>query len=351
MISPFHISRMENDLIKRVEALRASGVKALYTRPASYLSFYAERDPLAVNPYHEGKARDSFLADAEVNPLFWRIDLRSSMSLLGLEYETLKLDGHTGYWHFKPPQGAGVLLELPRASALNLDGSPLGRALTDREVNSKFSTHGKAREGQGFVLDLGQNLETGGFSLVPNKYNDSPAGLLVEAAGEDRVFHTIREIRGYWGPFYLSGPHPVLKARHPRIDCYFAPRKLRYLRLTHLGDSHSYWTVRELLLFGPDGSQTAEPPWRQSLEQALALVGQKGLSTVYADTWAAGALKYKYPKLEIIAGNTRQDDYGHEHPPLDQDWMAAGRANLRPGGRAQIQPGHNEASGPGIHSG
>ena len=180
------------------------------------------------------------------------------------------------------------MLDLPRARAVTLNGSVLGRALTDRDVNSMFSTLGKARAGQGFVLDLGQSLEVAGFSLVPNKYNDSPAGLLVEAAGEDRVFQTIREIRGYWGPFYMSGPHPVLKARHPRTDCYFAPRKLRYLRLTHLGASHSYWTVREILLFGPDGSQPAEPPWRKSLDRALALVGQKDLSTVYADTVGGG---------------------------------------------------------------
>ena len=49
--------------------MREHGVKAVYTRPASYLSFYGQRDPLVVNPYNEGKARDSFLADLRIEPL------------------------------------------------------------------------------------------------------------------------------------------------------------------------------------------------------------------------------------------------------------------------------------------
>ena len=318
---PFHVSGYDARLRERLRELRSKGVKSVYTKPAPPLSYYAHRSPLVVNPYEEGKARDSFLADADSNPMFYGLAIEGSLEFMGLEYETVKLADKTGYWKFKLPKDAGRVVQAPEARATRLDGADLGRALTDRDVNTMFSTFGKAKDGQGFVLDLGREMDLAGFSLVPNKYNDSPSGLRVEAAGEDGRFSIIREMRGYWGPFYLSGPHPVLKARHARADCYFPANKVRYLRLTHMGASHAYWTVREMILYGPDGEGGAEPNWQESSAKALELIRQKGFSTVYADTWAAGPVKYNLPEVMTLGGNTGQDDYGHIYPPIDEDWM------------------------------
>ena len=320
---PFHISYVDRKLKQDVVDMRAKGVKSVYTILAPPLSFYAHRDPIVVNPYGEGKARDSFRADADVNPLFWGLNIGGSLQLLGLDYETIKLGGKTGYWRFKPPSGAQRAMRLPNAAATRLDGADLGHALTDLDLSTIFSTEGKAKPGQGFVLDLGENLEIAGFSLVPNSYNDSPAGLRVELAAENEPFSTVREMHKYWGPFYLSGPHPVLKARHARADCYFSPRKARYLRLTHLGDSASYWTVREILLFGPRKADSSNqtPKWQESLDRAVQIIKQKGFDTVYADTWAAGALKIGLPRVFTVGGNTTQDDFGLRKPPLNEDWL------------------------------
>jgi hypothetical protein len=349
---PFKLFEVERRHKGWVEELKAAGVKAIYARFAEHLSYYAHREIIPVNPFSQGHAYESFMADMHLNPLFWGVKgLQGSFKLLGLEHQKIHIAGRDSAWHFKPPMGADQALDLPQARARTLDGQDLGRALTDSAALTMYSTHGPAQPGQGFVLDLGRIVEAAGFSLITNQYNDNPAGLRVEAAGEDGKFRLIREMNRYWGPFYLSGPHPVLKARHARVDCYFPLQKMRYLRLTHLGKSKAYWTAREILVYGPGKSQSPKPPWNESAEKAMELIKQKGFDLVYADTWAAAWIRVRLPGVYTIGGNTSTDSYGHDIPPINEDWML--RADERGGvvGGAQIQRPDHETPNDGGYTG
>jgi hypothetical protein len=328
---PFYLENKERAYLDRMALVKKAGVEAMYTRSADPYIFYGRRHTITANHYNERNARKSFQVDMHLDPMFYADGkILNSSELLGLEYQTTQLGRRKGFWHFKLPSGADRVLDLPLATARTLKGDDLGGVITDRNASTMYTSHTGARPGQGFVLDLGREMRVAGFSLVPNHYNDSPGGLKVEAAGEDGEFKLIREVKGYWGPFYLSGPHPVLKARHPRTDCYFPTRNLRYLRLTNLSKSRFCFTVRDILLFGPDKQAAKNPGWKNSISRALELIDQKGYETVYADTWAAAWIKYHLPDVFTIAGNVNQDNYGYALPRLDDHWM------LKPGPKSAL---------------
>ena len=262
-----------------------------------------------------------------MNPGYW-MPLKANFQLLGIPY---RFSG--GIYHsFPPPGGVSELLNPKSWRAFSLERRELGTVLQDGDLETGFNTQGDNPDGQGFWLDLGHEEIVGGLALIPKNYQEVPAGLKIEAAGSNAPFRLLREVRGYVGPFYLSGPNPFFMYRYPRIECYFEPQAIRYLRLTQLGKIRKDWPVRELLLFGSNPA-AQEIPWSEAREQLLKVVGAHPLKNLYADAWpssviAAASLERKpgvlLPTIEV-------DIYGSRGPSLkDPLWInpAAGNGLL-----------------------
>ncbi len=198
----------------------------------------------------------------------------------------------------------------------------------DGDLSTGFATPGPARDGQGFVLDLGRVADLGGMALVPAGFKEIPAGFLVELAGEDQVFRPAGGGPDYWGPLYLSGPHPFLKARHARVECYFPAQAARYLRVRHLGSGRHPLSVREVLAFGPGPEPAAG--WAESGGRLLALLAADPPAKLFADAWPAALVRSRLGDHPwTLPGNRYLDVFGTSTPELDQPvWVrgAAGEA-------------------------
>lgn len=141
--------------------------------------------------------------------------------MLGVPYRSL--DGV--YSVSSDPEGADHILDPKDWKAFNLSGQDLGQVLQDGDLTTGFNTVGPDPDGQGLLLDLGGEALVGGFALVPQDFQDVPAGLKIETAGLDKAFQVIRED----------------------------------------------WPVKEILVFGPNGIST-DLPWPEAADRLLKTI-------------------------------------------------------------------------------
>jgi len=313
---------------------RAAGVEHLYAderRPVFFqpnpdlgayeLAFLAQGDPLVVDFWRDKRPHIAARVDAAPAPAFYVAGLEPKLRFLGLDFQR---QGDQLFHGFREPAAVQNLLDLDQARAHALDGRGLGASLADGDLRSGFVTRGPARAGDGFVLDLGQTQVVAGLALVPSFPWEIPAGVRVEGAGDDGHFTVLRETPHYHAPLFVSGPRPFLKTRYARVECYFPPRQLRYLRVTHLGDSKRHWSVRQALFYGP-GSDDGLPSWQESLELVHQAVARGGYRRIYADAWPSAHLHLRLDdQVSTLPANQNRTAYGHRHPgddrPLVLDW-------------------------------
>lgn len=315
---------------------RTAGVEHLYAderRPVFFqpnpdlgayeLAFLAQGDPLVVDFWRDKRPQVAARVDAAPDPAFYAAGLEPTLRFLGLDFAT---QGDRLFHGFQEPEDVENLLAPAQLSGHTLDGRSLGASLADDDLRTGFVTRGPARPGDGFLLDLGQAQVVAGLALLPSFHWESPTGLRVEGAGEDGHFATLRETPRYDAPFYVSGPRPFLKTRYARVECYFPPQTLRYLRVTHLGQSKRHWSVRQVLFYGPGGDDGL-PSWQESLELVQAAVARGDYRRLYADAWPSAHLHLNLDRqVWTLPANQHRTAYGHRHPgddrPLLLDWSA-----------------------------
>ena len=305
----------EKSYKKKLQDIKAAGFKHVYAdRGSLNLAYLGNGDPVAADYWRHRWFTQSLKVDAALDPGL--LDMaQGSLDLLGLPYKKVE---NPGIVHaFSPPTGAAVLLPRAGWSAWS-KGRDLGNVLNDSDFATGFSTAGKAKDQESLTVDLGRSQQVGGLALLPAEFRQVPNGLRVELAEADGRFFPAREGREYWGPFYLSGPHPFLKARFPRVESYFPARNVRYLRLTHLGQSNHPWSIRELLLFGPEGSPSPVS-WEQSASEVFTLLEKNNTRQFYGDAWIAAKVAQRFGgRIKTVTGNAAVDNYGTEVPPLVQ---------------------------------
>ena len=294
---------------EQIRALRNAGIESLYFDDFGF-AFLADWHPRVSSLIMYEDYKGAAWVDGSWNPGFSNAP-PTSFQLLGLDHRILA----GGVRHsFTAPRGTERLLDRSQWKISGLDGRKLGNVLNDGDLVTVFQTSGSDPEGQGFTLDLGREETAGGFALILSDYRQVPAGLRIEAAGPNEAFETIREVRDYFGPAYLSGPHPFIAIRYPRIDAYFPPQPLRYLRLTQVGRIAPDWSVNEILLFGPD-SRTGAIPWPQATEMLLKTMTAYPLSRLYADAWPSAVI---YSRLgrppRLLLPNQNTDPFGSRVP-------------------------------------
>ncbi|WP_449246759.1 hypothetical protein [Desulfarculus baarsii] len=327
-LSPAIQARQNRDYLEAAELLRRAGAHHVYAEDSWLLGFYGNGDPLAVHPWQPRKNEDAHRVDASLDPLFYGVDIASSTTLLGLKHKIATVGGRLSRWGFAQPD-KGLLLERHAWRARSLNGQDLGDALGDGDLASGFQTAGPAGPGQGFVLDLGAAQTVSGLALIPQGYVETPKGLTIEGSLDGHVFFPLAQSHGYVGPFYMSGPHPVLKLRHPRVESYWRPCLVRQIRISHLGRSNRPWSAREVLLWGPGPAAGPDADWSSSAVALRRLVGRLKPARVYADTWAAAVARTSADAPPWISLAHGFHNESRPDPPLAQ-WpeLIAGRGSL-----------------------
>jgi hypothetical protein len=310
---------VEVDERKFINQLRQAGFNGLYIfdRYVYRLAFYAGEEPQFADPWSDKRLYAAIQVDAD--PKAGMIDPpKQSVEFLGLQYKIL--NGRV-FYGFQPPQGAETPLPRGDWQFSDVGGANLGRSLVDGDLRTGFSFADKEDLGKGFALDLGSTQTVGGLVLLPPDFRAAPGNLTVEIAGEGEEFKTVRSIENGWQPFYWSAVHPFFKTRYPRVECYFPPQEIRYLRVTHRTPRKVKYpcTIGEVMLLGPSPEKLNNDDWPRSGELVAEQIRAANVKKIYADSWLSAFLKQKLKNhVWCLTSNFHTDDYGGYEPPADQ---------------------------------
>jgi hypothetical protein len=308
--------------LKRFQRMREAGLHHIYRYGDNRYAFLAGQDPQFSHAFEARRFYASVEVDAAVRPGF-EMAVAPSLRFLGVDWNTWQGSVLHG---FSQPVGADRMVPRQGWRARSLrpgDGAEgaadLGEALSDGGLHSGFLQRTGPSSGSGFTLDLGRERLVGGLLLVTASHTDGPSGLRVEAAGSGGAYETVAEEEEYRGPFYLSGPHPFLKLRYPRVECYFPPRPVQRLRITHLGGrGPTPWRVAEVMLLGP-GEAAAATDWEAVGRELVSELKRGGARRVYADAWPSAVARLGLGEsVWTLPANRSTSDYGFEDPPPEQ---------------------------------
>ncbi|MCB2190531.1 MAG: hypothetical protein KQI62_03140 [Deltaproteobacteria bacterium] len=307
----------ERDYKKLLHDISAAGFKHVYADQGGlHMAYLSDGDPVVSDYWRHRWFTKSLEVDGAIDPGLINMP-QGSLDLLGLPYQVWN---NSIAHNFSQPAGAAVLLPRNGWSAWS-DGKNLGSVLNDNNFETGYSTAGKANNNESITVDLGKSQPVGGLAMIPGEFRQVPRGLRVELADSDKRFYTVRQGKDYWGPFYLSGPHPFLKARFSRVESYFPVREVRYLRFTHLGQSNHPWSIRELLVFSPSAA-SPKVSWEQSANQIFTLLVNNNIKRFYGDAWIAAKVAQKFgSRIKTVTGNAAIDNFGTVVPPLVEPLM------------------------------
>lgn len=302
-----------------ISQMRKGGFTSAYSfdRYVYRLAFFADESPQFADPWNDRRGYAANQVDADPKAGIFDAP-QESIQFLGLPHEMWQ--GRMLYG-FQPPQGAETPLSRADWSFSGVGGFEPGRTLMDGDLRTGWEISGKQTRGQGFVLDLGQPQLTGGLVLLPPSFRAAPGNLTIEVAGPDGAFQVIRKMTDAWQPLYWSAVHPFFKARYPRVECYFPPKEIQYLRVSqHAARKASNQAlIGEVMLLGPPQASLAEIGWVQSGQLVADIMRAENIKKVYADAWLSAYLHGKLDrKVWTLPANFSTDDYGAKRPPAEE---------------------------------
>jgi len=302
-----------------IASLRQAGFTGIYMFNNDFyrLAFFAGERPQFTGSWEDRRQYAAVQVDSATQAAFLDPP-QESLAFLGLAHKTWQ--GRV-FHCFQPPQGADYPLPRHNWRFSGVGGFEPGNSLKDGDLRSGFPLGGPEGRGRGFLLDLGQARRVGGLVLLPPEFRAAASDITVEAAGQDGVFQTIAKITDTRQPIFWSAVHPFFKARYPRMECYFPPRELRYLRVTqHAPRNNPHpGLIGEVLVLGAWPEPPPAVDWPQSAKLATKLLRDRGVKKIYADAWLSACLRREMGTgVWTLPANYQCDDYGASWPPPEE---------------------------------
>jgi len=191
---------------------------------------------------------------------------RSALATVGASYREEKVLPRWCVFHdLKPPPGEIRALD-PTAWCLTTGG---GNALWDRDASTRLVR--PQQPGQSLCLDLGRQVEgVCQVLLFPGQARLLPHELVVQGSTDGEDWQDLARAQPYL-PFFWTGGRLAISHRAPWQELHFAPRTLRYVRLTQTGQAKGDWALNELVMGaqGPPDNGSAIRAAAQALVNAL----------------------------------------------------------------------------------
>jgi 4-amino-4-deoxy-L-arabinose transferase-like glycosyltransferase len=269
------------------------------------------------DPYQEVYLKFAELADAgqKTGFLFYGENPLFENTLIGAGGNYRKIiinDLYTLYGDFIPPPASQLI---PRQGWSGKGWPESGKSadLFDSDVDTGWSV--PQVPGAALLIDMGQVNPVNRIFFIPYSHREVPAGFQVEVSENGWQWTLVSRISAYWGPFFWSGPHPMIKVRQGRVEIAFPEVKARYLKLTlTAGDKHRNWSVAEFFV----GKPRQEDPLNHSdqrLPDLLRFLQVNHIPAVYADHWLSAVLRVQSGRqLLTMASNRFLNDNGAEDP-------------------------------------
>ena len=238
--------------------LKANNIKHVYTHDywnSLRLTFDSQEEILFAQPVGERYPFYSDLIDRDRSPAFLfggdNKDFEETLKNIGGTYRKSQVAGYSLYHDFSPPPYRFTELE-PTDWKILADSNPEATVnIFDRDLSTRWSSNTPKKSGQVLQIDLGQVIpDLGRVTLLAGKAEELPRGLRLEISQDGREWQIIREVHGFWGDLFWSGPHPFYRPYEGRMDIIFVPHGGRYLRFTQLGNDASYaWSITECFIY------------------------------------------------------------------------------------------------------
>ncbi len=236
-------------------------------------------------------------------------DFEENLKAIGGSYRKVTApDGYLLYTDFKPPQNTYHVV--PRhlwTGTSDLYPSEVKNAF-DGDISTGWETNGPQKKGTYFLLDLGRVETIGKMSYIPASYAEVPAGYQVAISSDGKNWQIVASVSKYTGPFFWSGPTPMMKALHGRVEIVFPPHQCRFVKISLLQDSPDiHWSINELFLFSPDdenGKIKTISPGEQEIDYLVTFLKAQKIDFVYANPWLSAVIRVKSDwKMGIVTSN------------------------------------------------
>jgi hypothetical protein len=171
------------------------------------------------------------------------------------------------------------------------------------------------RGGEWIEVDLGAVQAVAMVRWLPRVHEESPTGLVVDAAIDRTAWRRLVDAPTLMSPLYWSAGRPMGRVRSGRVELRFPPTRARYLRVTQTGSRTRWpWTISELFVYALDASARPQPaPWQSGADIAGTLRAT-GVRRLYADHGWGSTVALADPELRVLPANLHLDPYGWDGP-------------------------------------
>ena len=317
------VEQRKNSESALIRAITEKGIQRLYSQHfPDRLTFLSGEKIIAVNPYQAGYLRYAQWVDGTDRPAYlypWPDTLWvDNLKVLGGGYrKTALAPGFALYTDFIPPRRPFVPLSRREWSATASQEHHLTRAAFDGDVESAWFSPQEA--GIFFLLDLGRIETINKVSWWPGGYRHIPAGYQIEVSETGKKWQVVSRVEDYVGPFFWSGPGPMIKIRRGRVEAYFEPVSARFLKITLIKDRPGdIWSIRELLVYQTAGADKRTAAGEGTIQGLAAFLKEQGIKRAYADHWLSAVIQAKSGgTIRTIGSNHFLGDNGEVVPPPD----------------------------------
>ncbi len=302
-----------------VAFLQSNGYDRIYTEESigKKAMLLGGKTLVCSDPYQEVYLKNAELVDAgkKTGFLFYGENPLFENTLIGAggNYRKIKInDLYTLYGDFVPPP-AGQLVPRQGWSASGRPESGESSSIFDNDMDTGWSV--PQVPGATLLIDMGRVNSVNRIFYLPHDYREVPAGFQVEVSENGRQWTLVSRISAYWGPFFWSGPHPMIKVRQGRVETAFPEVKARYLKLTlTAGDKNRNWSVAEFFVEKP--LEGEHPGTHQEyLDDLLRFVDTTKIKAVYADHWLSADLRVQSAgRLRTMTSNLFLGNNGERVP-------------------------------------
>ncbi len=306
-----------------IRAITEKGIQRIYSPYyPNRLTFLSGEKMIAVDPYQAVYLRYAQWVDSTDRPAYlyprpdslWVDNLKA---LGGGCRKSMPTPAFDLYTDFIPPPGPFLPLSRRGWSATANREHLLTRAAFDGDVESAWFSPQKA--GVFFLLDLGRTESINKVSWWPGSYRHIPAGYQIEVSATGKKWQVVTRVADYVGPFFWSGPGPMIKIRRGRVEATFDPVPARFLKITLTqGRPDYYWSIRELLVYRTAGANKRIAVGEGPIQGLVAFLQEQGVNQAYGDHWLSALIQVESRgTISTVGSNHFLGDNGEVVPPPD----------------------------------
>lgn len=275
------------------------------------------------NLYEEKYLRYANLVDASnrVSYLFQGENklFEENLKALGGFYQKIKtLDVYVLYTDFKSPQRSYHLIPRHLWTGKSTAPSPDIQMAFDGDVGSGWNM--PLDTGTDLTLDFGRMETINKVSIIPGSYREVPTGYQIAISPDGSKWQIVMNVSHYWGPFFRSGPNPLIKIRHGRMEAVFPPVTGHFLRIISTGKMEGRnWSINEIFVYGPGQGETPASYSETDTNNLIRFLKTQKIDFAYADLWLSAVIRTQSNwSIGTITSNHFLGDNGEREPSPDQ---------------------------------